>query len=112
MKTELISSVDKVTLSIEKSNPPILVVTAVGTASSGSHQKPKLERRIYVVFPADGIQEYNFNIDVPEGSATTDIKEHTVQDSWPGFPENDLRGVRVFSKMKALEELLEVNKKV
>jgi len=97
MRTELIYEVTKVEAHIHKVNPPRLHVTAIGNASSGSQLNARLERRIYVVFPADGIQEYNFLIDVPDGPTTEDIKSHTVSDTWENFP-TELKGVRVYAK--------------
>jgi hypothetical protein len=103
-KTELISEVTEVTVHINKTNPPQLVVRATGTASSGSHTNPKLERRIYVTFPADGIQEYDFQIIVPDGPGTTVTKEHTAENTWEDFPVDKLKGVKVYAKNNTLEE--------
>ena len=97
MKTELIYEVTELEVHIHKTNPPRLHVTATGNASSGGHTNPRLVRRVYVVFPADGIQEYDFQIDVPDGPSTDDIKSHTVEDQWDNFPK-ELKGVRVYTK--------------
>ncbi len=103
MHTELIYAVTAVVVHIHKSNPQRLHVTATGNASSGSQSNARLERRIYVVFPADGIQEYDFLIDVPDGPTTADIKSHTVSDTWESFPV-ELKGVRVYANSGNMEE--------
>ena len=102
MHTDLIYEVTQVEAHIHKANPPRLHVTAIGNASSGSQSNARLERRIYVVFPTDGIQEYDFLIDVPDGPTTDDIKSHTVTDTWENFPM-ELKGVRVYAKSGNLE---------
>ena len=105
MSTELIYEVTKVQVHIHKTNPPEFHVTANGNANSGSQSNARLERRIYVDFPQDGIQEYDFYIDVPEGPTTDDIKEHTVSDTLVSFPD-ELKGARVYAKKNKIEEKL------
>lgn len=103
MHTELIYEVTQVEVHIHKTNPPRLHVTAIGNASSGSQSNARLERRIYVVFPADGIQEYDFFLDVPDDPTTADMKSHTVSDTWENFP-TELKSVRVYAKSGNIEE--------
>lgn len=105
MSTQRIYEVTKVEIHIHKSNPSQLHVIATGKASSGGHKNPRLERRVYIVFPEDGIQEYDFVIDIPDGTSTDDIKEHTVEDNWEGFPL-ELKGVKVFGKTNKREDMI------
>ena len=108
IKTELIMEVTEVEVTIQKTNPPQLVVKAVGNASSSSHFNPSLERREHVVFPDDGIQEYDFFINVPDGIITTDIKEgvKTDPDVWDNFPQDLLKGVRVSARNNKIEKAI------
>jgi len=78
-------------------NPQALHITASAKASSSSHSKPRLVRRIYVAFPNDGIQEYDFFIDVPDGPIIEEFKTHTATHSWIGFTP-ELKGIKVISK--------------
>lgn len=103
MTTERIQEVTNVDIHIHKTNPLRLHVTATGNAISGSHINARLERRIYIVFPEDGIQEYDFVVNVPNGPSTDDIKNHTVEDRWDNFP-NELKGVRVYAKTNKIEK--------
>ena len=105
MNTELIYELTVLEAHIHKTNPPRLHVKATGNASSGGHTNPRLERRVYVKFPEDGIQEYDFLIDVPEGPSSDDIKSHTVEDQWEDFPK-ELKGVRVYGKTNSMEKIL------
>ena len=80
-----------------KLNPQTLHITVSGKASSSSHSKPRLVRRIYVAFPNDGIQEYDFFIDVPDGPVIEEFKILTATHSWVGFTQ-DLKAIKVISK--------------
>ena len=104
MNTESIYEITGLEVHIHKTNPPRLHVTATGNASSGGHTNPRLERRVYIDFPADGFQEYDFMIDVPEGPSTDDIKSHTVEDKWDAFPEGKLKGVRIYARNNKMEK--------
>ncbi len=88
---------------VHKTDPPRLHVTAIGEASSGSHLNARLMRRVYIIFPEDGIQEYDFIVDVPGGISTSDIKEHKVEDHWDSFPA-ELKGVRVYAQVNHMED--------
>jgi predicted Zn-dependent protease len=102
MHTDLLYEVTAVEVHIHKTNPPRLHVTSTGNASSGSQTKARLQRRIYVVFPADRIQEYDILKDVPDGPTTDDIKSHTVSDTCEGF-RMQLKGVKVYAKSGNME---------
>jgi hypothetical protein len=103
MHTERIFEIITMNVHIHKTNPPRLHLSATGNANSGSHSNARLERRVYIVFPEDGIQEYDFVVDVPEGLVTDDIKSHTVEDHWEDVPPQ-LKGVRVFAKINDMEK--------
>lgn len=105
MSIQRILEVATVEVHKHKTQPPRLHVTATGNASSGSHFNPCVEKRVYIIFPEDGIQEYDFLIDVPDGPGTSDIKSHTVEDEWDEFPD-ELKGVRVYAKTNVIEKLL------
>ena len=58
-------------IDLNKSNPPELVVTAVTEVLHGS--SGELSQVVYVVAPADGIQDFDFNI-TPPGGMTPQIQ--------------------------------------
>jgi hypothetical protein len=103
MTTERISQINDLQVHVHKTNPPMLHVIAKGTASSGSHQNARLERRIYIIFPEDGFQEYDFVVDVPDGPTTDDIKTFTSENQWENFP-NELKGISVYAKTNRMEK--------
>ncbi|RYY48906.1 MAG: hypothetical protein EOO06_08815 [Chitinophagaceae bacterium] len=105
MDTQKILEVTAVEAHLDKTHPPTLHVTATGNASSGSQQNPRLERREYVEFPADGIQEYDFLIDGSAGPGTDDIKSHEVEDFWQN-PPAELKGARVYAQTNSKEDAI------
>lgn len=106
-----VSVVGDVHLVILKMNPPTLVVSALGAVPTGGWTKGRLEPRYYVEFPSDGIQDFDFVADPPEGMATMVITPITGSVQWPGYPQA-LRGVRVHSASNAIEAMLSTGKSV
>ena len=95
--------VDTVTVDLEKTNPPQLTVQAEGQVSSLGWTAPKLSIYVYVVPPADGIQEFDFMATPPSGvvaPSTEKVKaSYTIRDmpSW-------VLGVRVHASSNNVEE--------
>jgi hypothetical protein len=89
----------RVDFSIEESNPPNLVVTAVGQVPTGGYDPKKvtLQRVAYVAPPADGIQDYKLTAVKPTGIVTQVISEVSGKDRWKGYTKEApwLKGVRV-----------------
>ena len=65
--TAKISSVNSVCFNIEKSNPPQLVLHAIGKLNSSGWINPSLVPRVYVIQPDDGIQDFDFYAEPPAG---------------------------------------------
>ena len=99
---QYIRSVIDVSLSLLKSNPPQLLVNAVGTVSSGGWKNPSLDRRYYVTPPADGIQDYDFTAVPPVGPAIQVILPTAAQDVIVDIPAW-LKGVRIHSATNNIE---------
>ena len=96
--------VDDVVVSINKTNPPMLVVTANGRVDTAGWQHPALSRVEYVHPPADGIQDFGFAADAPDGiveQVLTPItaSHETVCPEW-------VKGARVKSATNAVEALI------
>ena len=104
---ELVFRVDKVDLSLLKSNPPQLGIHADGMARSGGYTDARLVEVIYVTPPADGIWEYTFEAVPPAGPATlplTPVSAYTIRATIPaGF-----KGVRVKAATNDVVAQLEV----
>lgn len=104
-----ILEVTEVTLEIQKTNPPTLVINAKGNVNSGGWKNGQLVPYIYITPPADGIYEFDFLAEAPSGPSTSAIEEIKTQYSWNDFPA-DLKGVKVYSSSNYLVALTEDGK--
>lgn len=102
-------SVDEVKLSIQKINPPNLVVRADGKSNSTGWSDQQLLPYVYISPPADGIYEFDL-VGTPPGPET--IVNRVISDMnpeaelvWEGFP-SDLKGVRVYASYNSLTTFL------
>ena len=107
-------SIEKLDLVLEKSLPPNLIVTAVGTVNSGGWSNFSLSQVEYLTPPKDGVQEYAFIGDPPSGIATQALEsnkqafariERVDQANYwgPGLP---IKGVRVTTSSNKMEATL------
>lgn len=99
-------AVDHVQLTLLKSNPPSLVISASGRTTSSGWSNGRLSRYVYIVPPADRVQEFDFvatppapdQIVLPVLTAITaefSIGPFDEANFWgPGMP---LLGVRVYA---------------
>jgi hypothetical protein len=100
-----IRSVVSVDLSLLKSHPPQLLISALGTVPTGGWKNGTLEPRFYIVPPTDGIQDFDFAADPPVGPAIDvilPIAAQTMMESISSW----LKGVRVHSATNNVEALL------
>jgi len=65
--TEEVYSVDTVCFSINKCNPPQIIVQATGMANSSGWSGGTLEAAQYIEPPQDGIQDFTFFAEPPSG---------------------------------------------
>jgi len=100
---ELIMAVDKVCTVIEKSNPPILKITATGLVNCSGWSGGTLVPYRYIVFPEDGIQDFSFEADRPDGVAAQVISPiEAAELAWQMY-NGVLKGVRVHSEQNKVE---------
>jgi hypothetical protein len=90
-------SVQKVDLTIVKSDPPRLVINARGVATTPGWKRPRLEPS-YTKFPADGIQEFDFVADPPDRLVQQVLSPITAEPLEWENPPSHLRGVRVYAE--------------
>lgn len=108
----LILKVTKVSVSIGKTNPVHILVTAKGQVRSGGWGSGTLSPVVYVQPPADRIQDIFFNATPPASGATQGITDIESGELRLDDPENfwglgdALKGVRVKSETNAVEYLL------
>lgn len=108
-----IYDVQSVAIAILKSNPPQIIVSAVGRASSTGWSNPTLGAWYYIDVPKDGIQDFDFTADEPTGislpvlcpiAASTLISRDPANYWGKGRP---LVGVRIHARTNLIEERLE-----
>ena len=99
MPIEKVDRVLNVQLAVEKVLPPNLLIRAVGEMYSGGWSNPRLEPYVYIVPPADGIYEFDFVVDVPAGPRTEPVEEVKTEYRWDAYPEDSVKGVRVYAKV-------------
>jgi hypothetical protein len=94
-------SVEVIEFALLKSNPPQLLVSAFGTVNSGGWSDGRLVPWIYVQPPPDGIWDFDFIGDAPQGNTIMPMLPFfgsTIMESIPpGF-----KGVRVHASANNL----------
>lgn len=91
---------------IVKSNPPALVVCAIGAVSSSGWKNPALSPWVYIVPPADGIYDFDFVATPPDGISFPVITPIAVADVFLD-PPRGLKGVRIHATANNLEALID-----
>lgn len=100
-------SVVKIDLTLLKSHPPQLVIVASGFVSTSGWKNGRLEPRFYINFPSDGIQDFDFVADPPDGMALMVISPIVAKPiEWASPPEY-VRGVRIHSQSNKIEALID-----
>jgi hypothetical protein len=89
-----------------KTNPVQLEIDATGEVSSSGWSNSRLEPRVYIQFPADGIQDFDFVADPPKELAQQVISHVAASQTWANPPMHQLKGVRVHSANNAIEAYL------
>lgn len=93
--SQRVTSVGSVCFNIEKSNPPQLTLHAIGKVNSSGWRGPSLAQRVYVVQPEDGIQDFEFYAEPPNGEVLWVISPISAETSI--VLENWMKGVRINS---------------
>lgn len=102
--SQSVSSVKTVCFSINKSNPPQLAVNASGSVNSSGWKGGALVPRVYVMQPQDGVQDFDFVAEAPNGIVLWVISAI----SGDGCIELEpwIKGVRVHSATNSITALL------
>jgi len=105
MSKSKIYTIDSADITLLKSNPPQLSITAHGRTTTGGWSQPELSAYIYIQPPPDGIYGFDFMAEPPSGIVTQALTpicaSHLIQNPPPG-----LRGVRIHAVSGAVEALL------
>lgn len=104
--SEKIYSVTSVTLTIEKRNPPVLVINAEGVTNTNGWSGGHLEPYVYVHPPLHGIYEFDFLANKPTGIVNPVLTPITAKPyEWENFPA-ELKGVKVYASTNEVVENL------
>jgi len=109
MDTRAIYDVESVSLSILKTNPPSLLIQATGHTLSTGWTDIKLNKRIYVTEPANGIWEFDLVGTPPAGVSAPLIMPVAAEFTWKDFPAS-VKGIKVYSASNYKTTLLNRNK--
>lgn len=103
----LIYSVESASIEILKTEPPAIVVAAVGRTNSGGWSNARLEPRYYINPPADGIWDIDFVAMPPPADAivTMGLVKHTAHLVLPDIPPS-IAGFRIHTASNSLEVML------
>lgn len=105
MSKEVIYSVDSVTITYIKKNPPEYRIDVQGKTSTSGWSNPELSAVVYVQAPPDGIYDYDFVAEPPSGMSAQVLTLISVQKVLEKMPKG-FRGVRVRAKSNEKETLL------
>lgn len=103
--TVKVLEVTSVDLTIFKSEPPILAIYAKGTVPTTGYKNGQLFPWIYIQAPPDGIWDFDFVADQPDGPQADVICPIDAQYYWHSFPK-DMKGVRIHASLNKMEALL------
>ncbi|MEP6606048.1 MAG: hypothetical protein ABJA60_08005, partial [Nitrosospira sp.] len=92
-------------ISILESFPPQLRIVASGNVPTESWSDPRLVPYIYIQPPPDGIYDFDFVADPPEGVVAQVISPIDAVYAWKSFPEG-LKGVRIHASQNSKTALL------
>lgn len=96
-----------------KTNPPQIVVSAFGRASSTGWTNPTLGAWYYIDAPKDGIQDFDFTADEPTGISLPMLAPISADAVVARDPANywgkgrPLAGVRIHARINSIEAKLE-----
>ena len=108
MSKSKIYDVKDVQLSILKTNPRMLSIVAKGTVPTGGWSEAELVPYVYIQPPSDGIYDFDFIAEPPDGIVTQGFAEITADHTIRQIPDG-LKGVRVHASQNALVTLLGVS---
>jgi hypothetical protein len=104
-----ILTIENIQIQVAKTKTPSVIITALGTVTSGGWSKPRLSPWVYIAPPADGIYDFDFEAAPPTGIATQGITAIATAQVIPN-PPSWLKGVRIHASSNNLVGLLEDDK--
>lgn len=99
-----VMAVHDVSIAILKTYPPQVIVSAIGTVSTGGWRDPQLAPHVYIDPPVDGVQGYDFVATPPAGYAIQVLSPVFAANGPAEYPEW-MRGARVHSASGSVEAM-------
>jgi hypothetical protein len=106
MATVQVMEVQKVELTVYKTYPATLGISADGVVPTPGFTNPQLVPWVYIMPPQDGIWDFDFVADEPKGPVQQVLSPISASYFWHSYPQ-DLKGVRIHARMNSVEALLE-----
>lgn len=103
---EIILEVAEVQLTVRERFPRKLQITATGTVRTGGWSNAKLEPHVFIQPPPNGIYDFDFVADPPEGAAAEAISPIEAIYLWENLPET-VKGVRIHASQNSKTSLLD-----
>lgn len=94
----VVAKITQVDYEVQKSKPPVLLVTATGEVENTNHTDFRLDRIIYVRPPTDGIQDYFLKALAPNPPPINPVTQKIeAKNEWKDFEKDApwLKGVRI-----------------
>lgn len=104
---EPVYAVDSVAIHTVKTHPLGLVIGVQGKTATPGWSDFELKPVVYVTYPEDGVQDIYWNGQPPSGVSSQAITEVDFGHTWIGFPEGQLKGVRIHTASNSLEAFLD-----
>lgn len=102
----MIKEVTDVSLEISQNQGQFeLKIKATGFALAVGWSKPTLELRSYDFPPVDGIYEFDFKGQAPEGLMPNALEKMLAHYRWTNYPK-DLKGVRIHAGENSILKML------
>ena len=101
--TVKVMEVQNVELTIYKMLPPTLNIHADGVVPTLGYKNGRLVPYVYVQFPPDGIWDFDFVADAPDGPAGDVLCPISADYIWHDYPK-ELKGVRIHATSNSIEK--------
>lgn len=101
-QTVKVLEVTSVQVTAYKMLPPTLVVYADGVVPTTGYKNGQLIPYVYIQFPQDGIWDFDFVADKPDGPVLDVLSPIAASYTWYDYPK-DLKGVRIHATCNSME---------
>lgn len=94
------------TASVKRGADGALEMQAAGSVPSAGYTKASFLKRINAAPPKDGVYEVDAVADKPATPGAQAVTPIDLKGSWPDYPKEHLKGIKVFSKTNSVVAML------